>query len=167
MATRKKKLVSMRDSLDVAREELHAVFAAQVKQLDVLFDPKELQARLLDILVKERREIIFKVMGLSNHFGRLEVNSKSPLWDHLNTHAKAAADRFMTEMLVPMFDDRAQNLLTRPEVMKALNEEFDRVFRYQLSQHARTLAEKAARDAMAKMQTELLESLKLAPNANV
>lgn len=157
---------SVRENIDVAREELHAIFAKQVERLDLLFNPKEMQARLLEIMVKERREVVMAVLGIEKSFGRLELNNKNnPIRDHLLGHANSALKSFLTDVVTPMLLKREKTLLSDPNIRKSIQDEFDHAFRYRLNEKVQSLAANMADAAFQELGTELLNQLKISPNA--
>ena len=133
-----------------ARAQMHETFFKAFDEAQVKFDPKSLATEVTAMLLKERREVVMKLIGFTDHWGKLEVDHSngrdkdSMVGKYLRTTAADAVQKWLDDHLKGAFEEHVRGKLSDAKVRAAAIKEFDDVFQRGLRNAIRDAAERAA-----------------------
>lgn len=114
---------------------------------------KQITQEVHNKLNKNKEEILLKLMGFENRWGKWEIdhcngrNGNSPIGDRLNSIHSQALENWLNTIELPE---------PNPELINAVNGKFLRDLEYYLKQEAKLKAENLAREIVDKMSSDLL-----------
>lgn len=158
------------DTLLKAREGMHAKFAEAISEAGENFNGENLAAQIAKMLTEERREIVLRIMGLTESWGRLELVTKGSqhgrglVGEFIDEHAKQAAQSWMDGELRPLFEEASKKALSSKAVRKAIMDDYARAYEYEYRERARMLAKKAAQEHAKELHDEAMRIISLKEN---
>ncbi len=149
------------------REALHQQFFDAFEKANVKLDPESLTREIIAQLNEERREIVLKLLGFDDSWGKLEVDRcngrdrESIVGKYLHGQARAAVQAWMDNHLLVALEKHIKGKFSDPKVISASVKAFDEYFKYALNDRLRSYAEDAAADIAADFAAKVKESMSL------
>lgn len=149
------------------REALHQRFFDAFEQANVKLDPESLTREIIAQLNEERREIVLKLLGFNDSWGKLEVDQcngrdrVSIVGKYLHGQARAAVQAWMDKHLLVALEAHIKGKFSDPKAISASVKTFDKYFTYALNDRLRSYAEDAAAEIAAEFATEIKKSMSL------
>lgn len=149
------------------REALHQQFFDAFEKANVKLDPESLTREIIAQLNEERREIVLKLLGFNDSWGKLEVDRcngrdrESIVGKYLYGQARAAVQAWMDNHLLVALEKHIKGKFSDPKVISASVKAFDEYFKYALNDRLRSYAEDAAADIAADFAAKVKESMSL------
>ena len=149
------------------REALHQQFFDAFEKANVKLDPESLTKEIIAQLNKERREIVVKLLGFDDRWGKLEVdhcNSRdreSIVGKYLREQAQVAVQTWMDEHLLVALEKHIKGKFSDPKLISASVKAFDEYFTHALSDCLRSHASNAAANIAADFAAKVKESMSL------
>ena len=148
------------------RDGLIEQFFVAFGNAGVKFDAEGIQRQIIDELTKERRNLALKMLGFSDHWGKLEV-------DHCNSRVSVASEfvkanvgpaiqKWTDECLRPAIEARGRDKLNNEAVMKAVMKDFDSQFMYAARKQMDRLASEAGEQFANALAAPIKAGIKLA-----
>lgn len=150
--------------LEASREKLHKAFFEAFEKADVKFSPDQLARDVTQMLTKERREIVLKLMGFSTRWGDLEVDSSSRdnmVSKYIATIAKDTINKWMEEHLRGAFDAHVRGKMSDTKVVNAALKEFANVFNNTLHNQLQDMAREMAYEQAQAFRQKVLQTMSL------
>lgn len=152
-------------TLRATRDKMEDRFVATMSSADNVFDASALLDSIKDQLIKERREIVLKLLGFTSRWGELELetpsrNGSSAVAKHIEATVTAAAEKFF-EANPDFFSDMAKEVLKKPNVKAAIRKRFTDVFEYRIREEAEAAARNLAAQEGKKLEEEARKALSL------
>jgi hypothetical protein len=169
MATTSKP-AAIEERLLSAREKMHKEFLKAFDEAQVKFDPDSLVTEITSMLLAERREIVLKLIGFSDHWGRLEVDhcngrdKDSIIGKYIRTAATDAIQKWMDDHLKGAFEAHVRGKFSDAKVKAAAIKEFDSIFQHALHNAIRELAENMAEQVAEEFSKTVKSTLALSSN---
>lgn len=145
------------ETLADLKKEVVTRLTASAAELDV----KALTGEIVRDLNAAKREVVMKLLGLDNRWGKWEI-------DHCNGRTSPAIQHIAADsepIIAQWFNDAVKEVLTaemekkfRNDMLLAIKKEVEDVVRNKVRDHARTLAETMMREAVAQVKAETLAS---------
>lgn len=151
--------------LHKARAGVHDRFATAFAEMDASLDSEKMSRDISAMLITERRQLAYTLLGIDTSWGRLELkqssnNNTMPLAGHMRDMAlKAVGDFFQANP--DYFATELTKVIDTPPMKKAMRDEYRRVYEYQFRQHINKLAERAAAADAEKTHKEIMAALSL------
>ena len=149
------------------REALHQQFFDAFEKANVKLDPESLTREIIAQLNEERREIVVKLLGFNDRWGKLEVDScngrdrESIVGKYLRIQAQAAVQAWMDKHLLVALEKHIKGKFSDPKVISASVKAFDKYFSYALDDCLRSHATDAATEIAADFAAKVKESMSL------
>lgn len=149
------------------RETLHQQFFDAFEKANVKLDPESLTKEIIAQLNEERREIVVKLLGFNDSWGKLEVDRcngrdrESIVGKYLHGQARAAVQTWMDNHLLVALEKHIKGKFSDPKVISASVKAFDGYFKRALEDRLRSLAAVAAADIAADFAAKVKESMSL------
>jgi len=147
------------------RKLMHDKFAQAVDITADQFDPEVLSKQAYNILSKEREQVIFKLLGFDNRWGKVEVdhcNGRSSIMtEQLERLAGPVIEDWIAKEIAPALEKAARLHFTKQKVLQAIQKDFLSSFNYRLHERVRAHAEKAASEYAAKLAAEFAEAVSM------
>lgn len=144
------------------REQMHKAISG----IDLSVNSKDVRKEVLAMLTKERREIMFKLLGLTTKQGRLEVDPKrgdSIMQRYITDQVAEAVTLWFETKAAPALSNRISGHMSDDEVIKAIEKSFMSNFQYRLDtmlhNEARRLAEEHAERLKKEFRAEFEEAM--------
>jgi hypothetical protein len=153
--------------LEVSREKLHRTFFAAFEEADVMFSPDQLAKEVTQMLTKERREIVLKLMGFNTRWGDIEVdssNGNSMVSKYINEVAKDAVREWLDNHLRGAFEAHVRGKMSDTKVVNAALKEFAGVFSDALRTNLRDMAKELAYEQAQEFRKQVLKTMSLSSN---
>jgi hypothetical protein len=141
---------AIKERLLSAREKMHKEFLKAFDEAQVKFDPESLATEITEMLLKERREIVLKLIGFTDRWDELEVDHgngrdrESLIGKYIHTIAADAVQKWLDEHLKGAFEAHVRGRFSDAKVKAAAIKEFDNVFNRELSYAIREIAQNLA-----------------------
>jgi hypothetical protein len=161
------KSVAVKERLLAAREKMHKEFLKAFDEAQVKFDPESLTTEITSMLLAERREIVLKLIGFSDHWGPLEVDhcngrdKDSIIGKYIRTAATDAVQKWMDDHLKGAFEAHVRGKFSDAKVKAAAIKEFDSIFQHALHNAIRDLAENMAEQVAEEFSKTVKSTLAL------
>ena len=149
------------------REALHQQFFDAFEKANVKLDPESLTREIIAQLNEERREIVLKLLGFDDSWGKLEVDRcngrdrESIVGKYLHRQAQAAVQAWMDKHLLVALEKHIKGKFSDPEVISASVKTFDEYFKRALEGSLRSHAADAAAEIAADFAAKIKESMSL------
>lgn len=153
--------------LEASREKLHRAFFEAYEEADVKFSPDQLAKEVTQMLTKERREIVLKLMGFSTRWGDLEVdssNGNNMVSKYIHEVAKGAIREWLDNHLRGAFDAHVKGKMSDTKVVNAALKEFANVFNDALRTNLRDMAKELACEQAQEFRKQVLKTMSLSSN---
>lgn len=150
--------------LETSREKLHKAFFEAFEKADVKFSPDQLAREVTQMLTKERREIVLKLMGFSTRWGDLEVDSlnrDNMVSKYIATITKDTINKWMEEHLRGAFDAHVRGKMSDTKVVNAALKEFANVFNNTLRNQLQDMAREMAYEQAQAFRQKVLQTMSL------
>lgn len=150
--------------LEVSREKLHRAFFEAFEEADVKFSPDQLAKEVTQMLTKERREIVLKLMGFSTRWGELEVdssNGNNMVSKYIHEVANDAIREWLDNHLRGAFDAHIRGKMSDTKVVNAALKEFANVFDDTLRMNLRNMAKELAYEQAQEFRKQVLKTMSL------
>ena len=150
--------------LHAARTNIHDKFFSAFNEDDASLDPDKMRKEISAMLIQERRQLAYTLMGIDTSWGRLELKNsndpKLPLASHMREMAsKAVADFFSAN---PDYcASELANVINTPPMKKAMREEYRRVYESYFRSHLQKLAKDAATAEAERAHKRIMDALSL------
>ena len=122
------------------REVLHQQFFDAFEKANVKLDLESLTKETIAQLNKERREIVVKLLGFDDSWGKLEVDHcngrdrESIVGKYLRGQARVAVQAWMDKHLLVALEAHIKGKFSDPKVISASVEAFDSYFTHALNE---------------------------------
>ena len=152
------------------RARMHETFFQAFDEVQVKLDPKSLATEVTAMLLKERREVVMKLIGFTDHWGKLEVDHSngrdkdSLVGKYLRTAAADAVQKWLDDHLKGAFEAHVRDKLSDVKVKNAAVKEFDDVFTRALRNAIRDSAERAAMQVANEFAASVKATMSLSSN---
>lgn len=149
------------------REALHQQFFDAFEKANVKLDPESLTREIIAQLNEERREIVLKLLGFDDSWGKLEVDRcngrdrESIVGKYLHRQAQAAVQAWMDKHLLVALEEHIKGKFSNPKVISASVKAFDEYFKRALDNCLRSHAADAAAEIAADFAAKVKESMSL------
>lgn len=149
------------------REALHQQFFDAFEKANVKLDPESLTREIIAQLNEERREIVLKLLGFDDSWGKLEVDHcngrdrESIVGKYLHGQARVAVQTWMDKHLLVALEKHIKGKFSDPKVISASVKAFDEYFKRALDNCLRSHAADAAADIAADFAAKVKESMSL------
>lgn len=159
---------SLQNRLLEARESMHKRFLAAFEKANEAFTPDSLATEISAMLTKERREIVLKLLGFDNSWGRLEVDhcngrdKDSIIGRYLRDQAKPIVTAWMEKEIRPIFEAKARERLADAQVRRAVERDFVERFSYHLRANIEREAERLAKEHAAAFSAQVSQTMSMA-----
>jgi hypothetical protein len=141
-----------------ARTALHERFADAFDKASDTFSPENMRAQITEMLTKERKEIVYKLLGLRSDWGRVELdngNRNGMLHGYMDTTIKQEVERWLDEEIRPALLNRAGHLTSDPKFKAGLLKDFQERFSWRIRDCISNEADRLAREAAETYAKEL------------
>lgn len=161
-------MTDLQDRLLAARESMHERFFAAFERANEAFTPDSLAVEISSMLTKERREIVLKLLGFSDHWGKLEVDhcngrdKDSIIGRYLRNQAESIVTKWMQDEIRPIFEAKARERLANAAVRKAVEKDFVEYFSRHLQENIRREAERLAKEHAAVFSAQVVQTMSMA-----
>lgn len=168
MAREKPVPVPLQDRLLEARESMHERFLDAFEKANEAFTPDSLATEISTMLTRERREIVLKLLGFDDRWGKLEVDhcngrdNDSIIGRYLRNQAESAVTAWMEEEIRPIFEAKARERLANAEVRKAVEKEFVDRFAHCLRENISREAERLAKEHAVAFSAQVSQIMSMA-----
>lgn len=158
---------SLQDRLLEARESMHGRFFAAFEKANEAFTPSSLATEISAMLTKERREIVLKLLGFNDHWGKIEVDhcngrdKDSIIGRYLREEAKSAVTAWMEKEIRPILEAKARERLASAEVRRAVEKGFVDRFTYYLRENIDREAERLAKEHAAAFSAQVSQTMSM------
>lgn len=149
------------------REALHQQFFDAFEKANVKLDTESLTREIIAQLNEERREIVVKLLGFNDSWGKLEVDHcngrdhESIVGKYLHRQAQAAVQEWMDKHLLVALEKHIKGKFSDPKVVSASVKAFDTYFTRELEDCLRSHAADAAAEIAADFAAKVKESMSL------
>ena len=147
------------------RDDLIEQFFTAFGNAGVKFDAEGIQRQIINDLTKERRNLALKMLGFSDHWGKLEVdrfNSRTSVAsEFIKSQVGPAVERWADECLRPVLEERGRAKLNSPAVMKALMKDFDSEFMCAARRQMEDLAAEAGKEFAIAVANQIEAGMRL------
>jgi hypothetical protein len=160
--------VPLQDRLLEARESMHERFFAAFEKANEAFTPSSLATEISAMLTKERREIVLKLLGFENSWGKLEIDrcngrdKESIVGRYLRDQAEPIVTAWMEKEIRPIFEAKARERLANNAVRKAVERDFVERFSYHLRANINREAERLAKEHAAAFSAQVSQTMSMA-----
>lgn len=152
-----------------ARESVHKKFFDAIGELEK-FDPASLKAEIGEMLTRERREIVLKLIGFTNaNYGQgLEIDrtnnrdKSSIIGRYLNEHCEAAIHEWVAAELTPLFNQAREELRLDAKTKSSIKKQFRAHLEWELSRKAEKSASEYANTLVEEFVSEVKAEFSLA-----
>lgn len=153
------------DTLRATRDKMEDRFVATMSSADDVFDASGLLESIKNQLIKDRREIVLKLLGFTNRFGELELehpsrNSATAIQKHIEASITAAAEKFLADN-PDFFSSLVEEVMKKPGIKTAVRKRFTDVFEYRIREEAERAARDLATEEGQKLAQEARKALSL------
>lgn len=168
MAREKPAPVPLQARLLEARESMHERFFAAFERANEAFTPDSLATEISTMLTRERREIVLKLLGFTDRWGKLEVDhcngldKESIIGRYLRGRAEPIVTAWMEKEIRPIFEAKARERLANAKVRKAVEKEFVERFTYCLRESISREAERLAKEHAAAFSAQVSQTMSMA-----
>lgn len=168
MAREKSAPVPLQDRLLEARESMHERFFAAFERANEAFTPDSLATEISTMLTRERREIVLKLLGFNDHWGKLEVDrcngrdKESIVGRYLRDQAEPIVAAWMEKEIRPIFEAKARERLANAGVRKAVEKYFVERFTNYLRESISREAERLAKEHAAAFSAQVSKTMSMA-----
>lgn len=168
MAREKSAPPSLQERLLEARESMHERFLDAFEKANEAFTPDSLATEISAMLTRERREIVLKLLGFTDHWGKLEVDhcngrdKESIIGRYLRGRAEPIVTAWMEKEIRPIFEAKARERLANAKVRKAVEKEFVERFTYYLRESISIEAERLAEEHAAAFSAQVSQTMSMA-----
>jgi hypothetical protein len=156
---------TLSERITQARTALHERFANAFDDASQAFSPENMRAQITEMLGKERKEIVYRLLGLRSDWGRVELdnNSRNPglLHGYMDTAIKQEVERWLDEEIRPALLNRAGHLTNDPKFKAGLLKDFQDRFSWKIRDYAMNEADRIAREAAETYAKELRAELSM------
>ena len=154
------------ERLSALRETAHAkFFAAFAEASGTSLAPGDLVQSVTEMLVKERRELVLKMLGFRDTWGRVEVDRDrsggTMLQSYLAQQCEVAVQAWLTEHVKPLFDKVAAKKLLTPAYKTALEKSFSEAFDSAIRDQAWRMGKEAGHAEGVKIRDEIMAAMSL------
>ena len=149
------------------REALHQQFFEAFEKANVKLDSESLTREIIAQLNEERREIVLKLLGFDDSWGKLEVDRcngrdrESIVGKYLHGQARAAVQAWMDKHLLVALEKHIKGKFSDLKVISASVKAFDEYFTYALNERLRSHAADAAAEIADDFTAKVKESMSL------
>ena len=149
------------------REALHQQFFDAFEKANVKLDPESLTREIIAQLNEERREIVLKLLGFNDSWGKLEVDHcngrdrESIVGKYLSGKARVAVQAWMDNHLLVALEKHIKGKFSDPKVVSASVKAFDTYFTRALEDSLRSHAADVAAEIAADFAAKVKESMSL------
>jgi len=146
---------------------LHQQFFDAFEKANVKLDPESLTREIIAQLNEERREIVVKLLGFNDDWGKLEVDHcngrdrESIVGKYLHGKARAAVQTWMDNHLLVALEKHVKGKFSDPKVVSASVKAFDTYFTRALEDSLRSHAADVAAEIAADFAAKVKESMSL------
>ena len=148
------------------RDDIVEQFFTAFGNAGVKFDAEGIQREIIAELTKERRTLALKMLGFTDHWGKLEVdhynNRASVASEFVKTNVGPAVQKWTEECLRPAIEARGRDKLNSPAVMKTIMKDFDSEFMYAARRQMEHLAAQAGEEFANTLADQIKAGMKLA-----
>lgn len=159
----------LKDRIVAQRKAMQERFFTSFANAKVTMDPEGITKEIIAQLNKERREIVVKMLGFNDSWGKLEVdncngrNEKSIVGVYLRTHAEAAVNEWMKAHMKGALEEHVRGKFSDAKLLAAAKKHFDEQFEWQLRKAIESAAAKAAQDVANEFTAAVREGVSLSP----
>ena len=146
---------------------MHERFLDAFERANEAFTPDSLATEISTMLTRERREIVLKLLGFTDHWGKLEVDhcngrdKESIIGRYLRGRAEPIVTAWMEKEIRPIFEAKARERLANAEVRKAVEKEFVERFTYCLRESISREAERLAEEHAAAFSAQVSQIMSM------
>lgn len=161
-------MTDLQDRLLEARDSMRKRFFAAFERANEAFTPDTLAVEISAMLTKERREIVLKLLGFNDNWGKLEVDrcngrdKDSIIGKYLRSQAEPIVTKWMRDEIRPIFEATARKRLANAEVRKAIEKDFIQRFSYLMDRCITQEAEHLAREHAAAFSAQVAQTMSMA-----
>jgi hypothetical protein len=161
------KSTAVEERLLAARAKMHEEFLKAFDEAQVKFDSESLATEITEMLLKERREIVLKLIGFTDRWDELEIDHSngrdrdSIVGKYIHTIATDAVQKWMDDHLKGAFEAHVRGKFSDAKVKAAAIKEFDNIFQHALHNAIRDLAENMAEQVAEEFSKTVKSTLAL------
>ena len=148
------------------RDNLVEQFFTAFGNAGVKFDAEGIQREIIAELTKERRTLALKMLGFTDRWGKLEVDScngrASVASEFVKANVGPAVEKWTEECLRPAIEARGRDKLNSAAVMNAITKDFDQQFMYAARKQMEHLAAEAGKEFATTLANQIKANAKLA-----
>ena len=154
------------DRLSEMRDSMHTKFFDAFGKANIVLDTENLTKEIIASLNKERREIVLKLLGMTDKWGKLEVNSgpsndRTIIDGYLRGTAAVAVNEWLNKHFASALEDHVRQKFSDSNVRKAAIKSFDDYFRRELDDGLRKAASNMANEVINEFKINVRETMKL------
>ena len=148
------------------RDNLVEQFFTAFGNAGVKFDAEGIQREIIAELTKERRTLALKMLGFTDRWGKLEVDTcngrASVASEFIKANVGPAVEKWTEECLRPAIEARGRDKLNSAAVVNAIMKEFDQQFMYAAREQMGHLAAEAGKEFATTLANQIKANTKLA-----
>ena len=148
------------------RDNLVEQFFTAFGNAGVKFDAEGIQREIIAELTKERRTLALKMLGFTDRWGKLEVDScngrASVASEFIEANVGPAVEKWTEECLRPAIEARGRDKLNSADVVNAIMKDFDSEFMYAAREQMGHLAAEAGEEFANALADQIKAGMKLA-----
>ena len=163
-ATPVKPRQSFKQKLIAIRDRMEEQFASAISRHDRTFDADGLVQEISNTLIRERREMVLKVMGFDTAFGRLELRdgrTRGALQNFVEEKVNEGVQRWAEEN-PDFFEEAVREALKKKSIRTSIQKRFTEVFEWRMREHAEELARKMVEEEGKRFEAQIRKHLTLA-----
>jgi len=147
---------------------MHERFFAAFERANEAFTPDSLATEISTMLTRECREIVLKLLGFDDRWGKLEVDhcngrdKDSIVGRYLRGQAEPIVTAWMEKEIRPIFEAKARERLADDKVRKAIEKDFVDRFAYCLRENISKEAERLAKQHAAAFSAQVSKTMSMA-----
>lgn len=158
---------TLQASITAARNRARDAIMRGIETQDFIFDATKLEKATVELLIKERRAVILKLLGLTDRWGKIEIDTDARndgfSYGMMADHVRAAMEKWFNTKFAAELERRNRSLDSDAFMQRAMGA-YDRLFEDELTrlvrEHAREQARLVARRLMADTEAALSVSMK-------
>lgn len=131
----------------------------------VKLDAEGIQRQIIDELTRERRNLALKMLGFSDRWGELEIDSlngrKTVASEFIAQNVGPAVEKWVDECLRPAIEARGRDKLNNAAVMNAVMKAFNHQFMYAARIQMERLAQQAGEEFADALVNQIKAGMKL------
>ena len=146
---------------------MHERFFDAFERANEAFTPDSLATEISTMLTRERREIVLKLLGFDDRWGKLEVDRcngrdrESIIGRYLRGQAEPIVTAWMEKEIRPIFEAKARERLANDAVRKAIEKDFVERFTYCLQESISREAERLAEEHAAAFSAQVSQTMSM------